>query len=112
MIGAGRMGQAHARVLAGLWHCRVVWVVDAAEARASAVAADLGAKAGVRLEEALQDASVDAVIITTPTPTHAEVVEAAARAGKAIFVEKPIAESPRPEDGWCRPSKSTACRAR
>ncbi|MFN3392612.1 MAG: inositol 2-dehydrogenase [Meiothermus ruber] len=93
MIGAGRMGQAHARVLAGLWHCRVVWVVDPAEARASAVAAELGARAGVHLEEALQDASVDAVIITTPTPTHAQVVEAAARAGKAIFVEKPIAES-------------------
>lgn len=93
MIGAGRMGQAHARVLAGLWHCRVAWVVDSTEARAATVAAELGARASSHLEEALQDASVDAVIITTPTPTHAEVVEAAARAGKAIFVEKPIAES-------------------
>lgn len=91
MIGAGRMGQAHARVLAGLSECQVVKVVDTFAANAEKAAAELGAKAGVHLEDALDDPAIDAVVITTPTPTHAEVVEAAARAGKAIFVEKPIA---------------------
>ncbi|MBO1436986.1 Gfo/Idh/MocA family oxidoreductase [Meiothermus sp. CFH 77666] len=92
MIGAGRMGLAHARVLSGLAECRVVRVVDTLAQNAERVAVELGAKASTHLEDAFQP-DVDAVIITTPTPTHAEVVEAAARAGKAIFVEKPIAES-------------------
>ncbi|RIH85478.1 scyllo-inositol 2-dehydrogenase (NAD(+)) [Meiothermus luteus] len=92
MIGAGRMGQAHARVLAGLAECRVVRVVDTLAQNAERVAAELGAEPSTHLEDAFRP-DVDAVIITTPTPTHAEVVEAAAGAGKAIFVEKPIAES-------------------
>ncbi|MCS7058885.1 MAG: Gfo/Idh/MocA family oxidoreductase [Meiothermus sp.] len=92
MIGAGRMGLAHARVLAGLAECRVVRVVDTLAENARRVAAELGAEPSTYLEDAFQP-DVDAVIITTPTPTHAEVVEAAAGAGKAIFVEKPIAES-------------------
>lgn len=92
MIGAGRMGLAHARVLAGLAECRVVRVVDSLAANAERVAAELGTEPSTYLEDAFQS-DVDAVIITTPTPTHAEVVEAAAGAGKAIFVEKPIAES-------------------
>jgi inositol 2-dehydrogenase len=92
MIGAGRMGLAHARVLAGLAECRVVRVVDTLAQNAERVAAELGAEPSTHLEDAFRP-EVDAVIVTTPTPTHAEVVEAAARAGKAIFVEKPIAES-------------------
>ncbi|GIW25431.1 Gfo/Idh/MocA family oxidoreductase [Meiothermus sp.] len=92
MIGAGRMGLAHARVLAGLAECRVVRVVDTLAQNAERVAAELGAEPSTHLEEAFRP-DVDAVIVTTPTPTHAEVVEAAAGAGKAIFVEKPIAES-------------------
>lgn len=94
MIGAGRMGLAHARVLSGLAECRVSKVIDPVGENAQRVALELGAAASTHLEEALEDAAIDAVVITTPTPTHAEVVEAAARAGKAIFVEKPIAESP------------------
>jgi len=93
MIGAGRMGLAHARVLAGLAECRVRKVIDTSAENARRVAEELGAQASTHLEEALEDPAIDAVIITTPTPTHAEVVEAAARAGKAIFVEKPIAQS-------------------
>ena len=93
MIGAGRMGMAHARVLAGLAECKVARVIDALADNAERVAAELGALPGTRLEDALRDPTIDAVVITTPTPTHAEVVEAAAKAGKAIFVEKPIADS-------------------
>ncbi len=41
--------------------------------------------------DAVHDPQVQAVIIVTPTPTHAGLIEAAARAGKAIFCEKPVA---------------------
>ncbi|RDI95420.1 inositol 2-dehydrogenase [Meiothermus sp. QL-1] len=92
MIGAGRMGLAHARILAGRFECRVVRVVDTVAQNALRVAAEVGAEASTALEDAFKP-DIDAVIITTPTPTHAEMVEAAAQAGKAIFVEKPIALS-------------------
>lgn len=92
MIGAGRMGKAHARVLAGLAECRVSRVIDTSAENAQRVAEGLGARASTLLEDALEDPAVDAVVVTTPTPTHADVVEAAARAGKAIFVEKPVAD--------------------
>src|SRR4029453_7313474 len=42
------------------------------------------------LAEALSDASVGAVVICTPPRTHAAIIESAARAGKAIFCEKPV----------------------
>jgi predicted dehydrogenase len=45
------------------------------------------------LGEVLRDDDIRAVLLTTPTPTHAELIERAARAGKAIFVEKPVAST-------------------
>jgi inositol 2-dehydrogenase len=58
-------------------------------------ARELGARFGARTlaepREAIQDPAVEAVVIVTPTGTHAELIEAAARARKAIFCEKPIA---------------------
>ena len=41
-------------------------------------------------EEALADPEIDAVVIASSTDTHADLIEAAARAGKAIFCEKPL----------------------
>ena len=59
-------------------------------------AADLAGRHGAialsNPESALADPAVDAVVITTPASSHAELVVAAARAGKAIFCEKPLAE--------------------
>ncbi len=94
LLGAGRMGQEHARALAGIPEAEVVAVADpdpkaremaAFYARAQRAVADPGA--------VLEDPAVEAVIIVTPTATHAEWIERAARAGKAIFVEKPVAET-------------------
>lgn len=92
MIGAGRMARTHAGVLRTLPGVRIRDVVDPMTENARAVAAQLGA--GVRdLDAVLNDDAIDAVFITTPTPTHAELVTVAARAGKAIFVEKPLADT-------------------
>ena len=92
MIGAGRMGQAHARVLRTLSDVRITEVVDFVPENAAKVAATLGAKTS-DLDGVLANPEIDAVFITTPTPTHAEVVCRCAEAGKAVFVEKPLAHT-------------------
>jgi myo-inositol 2-dehydrogenase/D-chiro-inositol 1-dehydrogenase/scyllo-inositol 2-dehydrogenase (NAD+) len=92
MIGAGRMGRTHAGVLRTVDGVRIRAVVDAVPANAQAVADTLGARAQ-ELDAVLDDPTIDAVLVTTPTATHADVVRRAARAGKAIFVEKPLADT-------------------
>ena len=64
-------------------------VADAVAPAAEAIAGQHGAE--VRSIEAIEAAGdVDAVVICTPTDTHADLIERFARAGKAIFCEKPI----------------------
>jgi myo-inositol 2-dehydrogenase/D-chiro-inositol 1-dehydrogenase len=63
---------------------------DANQATARELAADIGAETAGSAAGLIEDADVDAVAICTPTGRHAEQVVAAARAGKAIFCEKPV----------------------
>jgi myo-inositol 2-dehydrogenase/D-chiro-inositol 1-dehydrogenase len=89
MIGVGRIGSMHAELLARrIAGADVVCVADVHEETAAAVGAALGVPA-TGVEEAL-DADADAVAICSSTDTHADLVVAAARAGKAIFCEKPV----------------------
>lgn len=89
LLGAGRIGKVHARAIAGNADARLVAVADAVAPAAGALAAQYGA--AVRDAAAIIAADdIDAVVICTPTNTHADLIEAAARAGKAIFCEKPI----------------------
>lgn len=92
VLGAGRMGQTHIRNLAGIRNVHVVAVADPDPA-----AAERG-RAIARADHALADPEaaiglpgVEAVVIVTPTSTHAGLIEAALRAGRAIWSEKPIA---------------------
>jgi predicted dehydrogenase len=71
----------------------VAATVDAAPERARAIAALFQAPAFDSLDAALAGAAFDAVLIAAPAPAHAALIEAAARAGKHILVEKPIAYS-------------------
>ncbi len=89
VFGAGRMGQVHAANAAKHPGARVRYVVDVMEPAAKALAASVGAQVGT-LETVVADAAIGAVIITTPTPTHLPISVACARAGKAIFCEKPV----------------------
>ncbi|MDW8091951.1 MAG: inositol 2-dehydrogenase [Meiothermus sp.] len=93
LLGAGRMGMEHARTLLGIAEARVLAVADpnleAAEAARSLLRAE---RAYPEPLEALQHPGVEAVVIATPTETHARYIEAAALAGKAIFCEKPVAK--------------------
>ena len=88
-FGAGRIGAIHAANLAASGRARLAHVVDVHEAAAASLAARHGAEASDPVT-ALRDPKVGAVIIASSTDTHADLVIAAARAGKAIFCEKPI----------------------
>lgn len=92
MIGAGRMGQTHANVLKTLAQVRITDIVDFLPENAQKAADVLGARVSEE-DEVLKNPDVDAVFITTPTPAHAESIKKAAKAGKAIFVEKPLAHT-------------------
>ena len=90
VIGVGRIGRMHAELLARqVEGTTVAAVADANAATAAAVGAELGARAS-GVTELLGAEDVDAVAICTSTDTHAELIVAAARAGKAIFCEKPV----------------------
>lgn len=89
LLGAGRIGQVHAAALARTPQAHLVAVADVSGAAASAVCTRFGAE--TRSIKAIVSApDIDAVVICTPTNTHAELIETFARAGKAIFCEKPI----------------------
>jgi myo-inositol 2-dehydrogenase / D-chiro-inositol 1-dehydrogenase len=100
VLGVGRIGSIHARNIGrdstgfhtrngDILHRKLAYVSDVNTVAAEAIAAELGAKA-VSLDEAIGAADVDAVVICTPTDTHAELIDRAAASGKAIFCEKPI----------------------
>jgi myo-inositol 2-dehydrogenase / D-chiro-inositol 1-dehydrogenase len=89
VLGAGRIGRMHAALLARQVPGATVGALyDAHEPTAREVAADLGVSAAGSIEDVL--AHVDAVAICASTATHADLVVAAAEAGKAIFCEKPV----------------------
>lgn len=89
LLGAGRIGKVHAKAISGDANATLVAVADAMAPAAEAVAAQYGCD--VRTIEAIETAKdIDAVVICTPTNTHADLIERFARAGKAIFCEKPV----------------------
>jgi len=89
LVGSGFIGQVHAASLARHEGSALTMVADAAPERAQALAARYGARA-VTVSEAIHSDAIDAVLIASSTPSHAELLEAAARAGKAVYCEKPI----------------------
>ena len=86
VIGAGRIGRIHARNIAAHADARLAGVTDVDASASARLAAECGAQA-LSLEDAF---AADAVLIGSPTPTHAAYIERAAAAGRAIFCEKPI----------------------
>src|SRR5262249_48067441 len=92
LLGAGRIGQEHAKNLAAIPQVEVVVVCDPRIEGAEAVRPLVRARDVSPLpEEVVNRNDVDAVVICTPTDTHAALIEAAAETGKAIFCEKPVA---------------------
>lgn len=89
LLGAGRIGKVHAKAVASNLDAKLVAVADAFDKAARDLAKSYGAE--VRTIDEIEKAKdIDAVVICTPTDTHADLIERFARAGKAIFCEKPI----------------------
>jgi myo-inositol 2-dehydrogenase / D-chiro-inositol 1-dehydrogenase len=97
-FGAGRIGQIHAANIAVMKDVRLRYIVDVNPDAAQKLAALHGAKLASE-RDALADPGVSAVLIASSTDTHARLAIAAARAGKAIFCEKPIDLSLKKVDG-------------
>lgn len=90
LLGAGRIGKVHAGAIASDPRARLVAVADAHAPSAEAIANMAGDCEIRTIEEIEQSDDVDAVLICTPTNTHADLIERFARAGKAVFCEKPV----------------------
>lgn len=100
VLGLGRLGYWHAENLASkIKGAKLVSVIDPLEGRAEQVARELGVqKWSQNPNDAFEDGSVDAVIIVTPTSTHAEMIKLAAKNGKHVFTEKPLTQTLREAD--------------
>lgn len=97
VLGLGNRGRALARIIAGLAGVEVAWLIDTAPARVEQVQAEINlpeARTGPDFAAALSDPTVDAVFITLPDHLHRLAAEQAFRAGKHVFLEKPIATTP------------------
>jgi len=90
LVGGGFIGPLHAANIAAHPAAKLAWVVDLDQEIATKVATKHGARATANLDDALLDPQVGAVMICTPPRTHAAIIERVARAGKAIFCEKPV----------------------
>ena len=90
LVGGGFIGPLHAANIARHPNARLRWIVDVNTAAAEALAGKFGGQPTANLDDALADPAVRAVMICTPPRTHAAIIERAARAGKAVFCEKPI----------------------
>lgn len=92
VLGLGRLGYYHAKNLkTEVPGVLLAAVADPAEGSAREVAAELGVEKWFEDPfECLRDPEIDAVVIVTPTSTHAEMIKQAAEFGKQIFVEKPL----------------------
>ncbi|CAM3659285.1 Inositol 2-dehydrogenase [Vibrio aerogenes CECT 7868] len=89
LFGAGRIGQVHSVNIAAHPDTTLYSVIDPFAENADKLATKYGAKIQTT-EEAFADKNVHAVLIASATDTHAELIELAAKAGKAIFCEKPV----------------------
>jgi myo-inositol 2-dehydrogenase/D-chiro-inositol 1-dehydrogenase len=88
LIGAGRIGRIHGANVAKRRDATLLYVADPDASAAQVLARETSAK--VADIATILAAEVDAILICAPTDTHADLIERAARAGKAVFCEKPV----------------------
>ncbi|HUK50577.1 MAG TPA: inositol 2-dehydrogenase [Terriglobales bacterium] len=92
VCGVGRIGCLHAENLAcNAERAELVSVADPIKALARKIADRFGARMYASSREMIKKERLDAVVVATPTPTHAKLVELAVDAHLPVFLEKPIA---------------------
>ena len=92
IVGAGRIGNVHAQSITyHIPQAEVVCVTDVNEAAAKKLAETYGIpRYGADFHMIIDDPDVDAVLVCSPTPTHADIAIAAMKAVKDVFCEKPV----------------------
>lgn len=94
LIGAGRIGASHASVVARrVPEATLVAVADPRPGVAADIAEPLGARGETSVEAVLSADDIDAVVVSASSVAHAELIAAAAAAGKHVFSEKPAGMS-------------------
>jgi UDP-N-acetyl-2-amino-2-deoxyglucuronate dehydrogenase len=93
LVGYGKVAHTHAEVLMALPESELVAVCGRNPDRAGAFAAQYSIRAYTDLREMVRDADVEAIVVCTPHPAHAEPVIIAAEMGVHLLVEKPLAAS-------------------
>lgn len=91
IVGGGTIGAVHARALKRIEGAELVAIAGRPRGRGSALAKEHGADWHPKMESLLERPDVDAVILCTPSGLHPEGAVAAARAGKHVITEKPMA---------------------
>ncbi len=89
LLGAGRIGRMHARILVATPGVDELLIADAVPESARTVAAETGGAFVETSDEAIDRA--DAVVVAAATSAHADLVRASIRRGRATFCEKPLA---------------------
>jgi predicted dehydrogenase len=94
VVGLGYWGPNIARNFDRLPGAELRWICDSDDKAVERIAPQVpGARVSADLNELLEDPELDAIAITTPVPTHAELALRVIDAGKHCFVEKPLAQS-------------------
>lgn len=91
LLGIGKMGRNHLRILSMLKDVEVKWIYDLNETELEKVAKDYGVNYTTDIITAVKD--VDAVVIVTPTSTHYDYFKICSEYVNSIFIEKPLAET-------------------
>ncbi len=92
VVGLGYWGPNLARNFAAIDGCELTWLCDGSEQIRSKLAdAFPGVRTSAEIDELLADPGLDAIVLATPVPTHAELAARVLEAGKHCFVEKPLA---------------------
>ncbi len=93
LAGCGKVARLHAAALSRLPESELVAVCDVQRARAEALAAEHGTRAFADVRRMIAEAPVEALVVCTPHPLHAQPAIAAAQRGVHVLVEKPMAAS-------------------
>jgi predicted dehydrogenase len=94
VAGLGYWGPNLARNFAAIPGCELLWLCDSDAAKRDKLArSHPGARTTGELSDLLGDETLDAIVLATPVPTHADLAVAVLGAGKHCFVEKPLATS-------------------
>ena len=91
VVGAGLIGEVHARAYAASGKCRLLWICDTDAGRARKLARRHGCRATARVRDLARDPELGAASVATPDFAHRRAVMALLGGGKHVLCEKPLA---------------------